>query len=119
MFICVSDWYRALDKNLFFDAPGDHADEMETSLLLYLVPQLVLPKEKWGKGKEKKNKIKAFSEDWVWAERKWSKISKDTGIGNPIAATKEKGEKYFMEVIQKMANLFYEVSKADLEDLYE
>lgn len=119
MFICVSDWYRSLDRNLFFDAPGDHADEMETSLMLYLAPQLVLPKEKWGKGKERKNRIKAFSEGWVWAERKWSKISEDTGIGNPIAATKEKGEKYFMEVIRKMANLFYEIGKADLEDLYQ
>ena len=119
MFICISDWYNSLDKNLFFDAPGDHADEMETSLMLYLAPQLILPKEKWGKGKEKKNKIKAFSEGWVWTERKWSKITEDTGIGNPIAATREKGEKYFKAVTEKMASLFYEISKADIEDLYE
>lgn len=92
---------------------------METSLLLYLRPQLVLPKEKWGKGKEKKNKIRAFSEGWVWAERKWSKISEDTGVGNPTLATKEKGEKYFKAVTEKMANLFYEISKADIQNLYE
>jgi len=102
----------------FFENPGDHAEEMETSLLLYLKPQLVLPKEKWGNGKEKKNKITAFSEGWVWAERKWSKISEDTGVGNPILATKEKGEKYFNTVTEKMASLFYEISKADIQNLY-
>ncbi len=119
MFIAVSNWFQSMDRDLFFENPGDHAEEMETSLLLYLKPELVLPKEKWGDGKEKKNKIKAFSEGWVWAERKWSKISGDTGVGNPILATREKGERFFKAVTKKMANLFYEISKADIENLYE
>ena len=119
MFICVSNWFQSLERDLFFENSGDHAEEMETSLLLYLKPELVLPKEKWGDGKEKKNKIKAFSEGWVWAERKWSKISEDTGVGNPILATKEKGERFFKAVTEKMADLFYEISKADIENLYE
>lgn len=119
IFICFSNWFQSMDRDLFFENPGDHAEEMETSLLLYLKPELVLPKEKWGDGKEKKNKIKAFSEGWVWAERKWSKISEDTGVGNPILATKEKGERFFKAVTEKMANLFYEISKADIENLYE
>jgi len=119
MFICVSNWFNSLDRNLFFEAPGDHAEGMETSLLLYLKPQLVLPRENWGNGKEKKNKITAFSEGWVWTERKWSKISEDTGVGNPILATKEKGKKYFNAVTEKMASLFYEISKADIQNLYE
>jgi creatinine amidohydrolase len=119
MFICVSNWYQTLDRSAYFEIPGDHADEMETSLLLYLKPELVLPKEKWGKGNEKKNKIRAFSEGWAWAERKWSKISEDTGVGNPALATKEKGERYFKAVTQKMGELFFELSKADVENLYE
>lgn len=119
MFICVSNWFASIDRHLFFEAPGDHAEEMETSLMLYLNPQLVLPRENWGSGKEKKNKIKAFSEGWVWAERKWSQISDDTGVGNPRAATKEKGEMYFKTVTEKMADLFYEISKADIQNLYE
>jgi creatinine amidohydrolase len=54
MFISVTSWFKTLDRNKYFDDPGDHADEMETSLLLYLKPELVLSKEKWGEGKEKK-----------------------------------------------------------------
>ena len=119
MFICVSNWYQSLDKKLYFDEPGDHADEMETSLMLHLKPELVLPRKDWGTGKEKKSKIKAFSEGWVWAERKWSQISEDTGVGNPKAATKEKGKHFFKDVTIKMAQLFYDIGKADIKDLYE
>jgi len=87
--------------------------------MLYLRSDLVLPKEKWGIGKEKKQKIKAFSEGWVWSERKWSQISEDTGIGNPALATKEKGEKFFKALSEKISNLFIEICNADIENLYE
>lgn len=119
MFLSTSNWFQSLDRKTYFDDPGDHADEMETSLMLYLKPDLVLPKENWGKGKEKKHKIKAFSEGWVWTERKWSQISEDTGIGNPALATKEKGEKFFKALSEKMANLFIEICNADIENLYK
>jgi len=119
MFICTSNWYQALDRNNYFENPGDHAEEMETSLMLYLKPELVLPKEKWGDGKEKMYRIKSFNEDWLWAERKWSKISKDTGIGDPRLATREKGEKFFIAVTQKIGDVLYDLSKTNLEELYK
>lgn len=118
MFLCVANWYQSIDKSQYFEHPGDHADETETSLILYLRPDLVLPKEKWGIGKEKKNRIKSFSEGWVWAERKWSQVSMDTGIGNPEMASKEKGERYFKVVTRKMGELFFELCKGDPSQLY-
>jgi len=119
MFICFSNWFKSMDKNKYFDNQGDHADEMETSLILHLKPELVLPRETWGTGKDKKYKIKAFTEGWVWAERKWSQISEDTGVGNPLLATKEKGERFFKDVTEKMAKLFVDICAADIDDLYE
>ena len=119
MFICTSNWYQALDRSEHFENSGDHAEEMETSLMLYFKPELVLPKEKWGEGKEKMNKIKSFHENWLWAERKWSKVSTDTGIGDPRLATKEKGEKFFKAVTQKVGDVLYELSKANIEELYK
>jgi creatinine amidohydrolase len=119
MFICTTSWFTILNKAAYFENEGDHADEMETSLLLYLRPDLVLPRADWGDGKEKKNKLKAFREGWVWAERKWSKVSEDTGIGNPHAASEKKGEKFFTDVTQKMGDMFYELSLADTANLYE
>ena len=118
MFICFSNWFQSVDKKVYFEAEGKHADEMETSLMLYLKPDLVLPKEKWGKGHEKKNKISAISEGWAWAESRWSQITADTGIGNPAAATKEKGAKYFKAVTEKMAGLLVDLCNADIQNLY-
>lgn len=119
MFICFSNWFQSMERSKYFREGGDHAEEMETSLILHLRPELVLSKDKWGDGASRKFKIKAFSEGWVWAERKWSQISNDTGVGNPKYATKEKGADFFKDVTKKMAELFLELCKADIDDLYE
>lgn len=119
MFISFCFFPPVLDKSKYFEEKGDHADEMETSLMLYLRPDLVLPKEKWGDGKAKKFKIDAFSEGWAWAEREWSKVSADTGVGNPHKATAAKGKRFFKDVTAKMANLIVDLCNADLGDLYE
>lgn len=119
MFLSTTNWFQALDRKKYFDDPGDHADEMETSLMLYFKPELVLPKNKWGSGNEKKHTIDAFKEGWAWTERKWSQISDDTGVGNPALATKEKGEKFFKAVSEKLARLMVDICKADIDQLYK
>ncbi|PJB12958.1 MAG: amidase [Flavobacteriales bacterium CG_4_9_14_3_um_filter_40_17] len=119
MFLSSVNWFQALDKSLYFENKGDHADEMETSLILHFRPDLVLPKDSWGKGMERKNKIKAFSEGWAWTERKWSQISTDTGVGNPEKATAEKGKKYFEAVTQKISDLIVEICQSKKDKLYE
>jgi len=119
MFLSYCNWFNSLPKENYFDHTGDHADEMETSLLLYLAPDLVLPLNKAGSGSAKKNKVAGIREGWAWTERKWSKVTDDTGIGNPVKATKEKGEKYFNDVVDKVAELMIEISNTDIDDLYK
>jgi len=119
MFLSVCNWFQSLDKLLYFDEDGDHADEMETSLILLFKPGWVLPLTEAGEGSEKKMKIKAFREKWIWSERKWSQISADTGVGNPRTATKEKGEKYFKAVTEKIGGVLVELAQCDIKDLYE
>ncbi|MGB7393118.1 MAG: creatininase family protein [Pricia sp.] len=119
MFICLSIWTEVVDKYAYFEEKGDHADEMETSLMLHLHPDLVLPREQWGDGAAKSFKIKSLSESWAWAERQWSQISEDTGVGNPHKSTSEKGERFFKDVTQKMGDFMFELCLADLDDLYE
>ncbi|MCB0474046.1 MAG: creatininase family protein [Flavobacteriaceae bacterium] len=118
MFLCTTFWPSSLDKAQFFERPGDHADEMETSLILHLAADLVLPRSEWGDGKVKKNRIEAFNEGWAWTERPWSVISKDTGVGNPKAATGEKGAKFFKAVCEKMGQLMYDIALSDKDELY-
>ncbi|HCY74957.1 MAG TPA: amidase [Ignavibacteriales bacterium] len=119
MFLSYCNWFSTLPKEKYFEHNGDHADEMETSLLLHLAPHLVLPLSKAGAGSAKKIKISGIQEGWAWTERKWSKVTDDTGIGNPVKASKEKGEKYFNDVVDKVAQLFIEIAKANVNDLYE
>jgi len=119
MFICGCDWFKSFSNSDFFENGGGHADEMETSIMQYLVPELVLPLSEAGEGIGKKFRIKALNENWAWAERKWSQVTKDTGIGNPSKASPEKGEKCFLEIVGKVAELMQELSQSDINNMYE
>jgi len=119
MFICGCNWYQSFDNSEFFENRGGHADEMETSIMQFLAPELVLPLQEAGKGHGKKFKIGALNEKWAWAEREWSKVTNDTGIGDPSKANPVKGEKCFNEIVKKIADLMLELSSADINNLYE
>lgn len=118
MLLMTCNWFQSLDKSKYFEEAGDHADEMETSLILHLHPELVSPLEEAGEGKEKQPRIESLKEKWAWAERKWSQVTEDTGIGNPKKASAEKGKRYFDEVCKKVGKLMIEICEADIGDLY-
>jgi creatinine amidohydrolase len=119
MFICTCNWYKSFDNTEFFENGGGHADEMETSVMQYLAPELLLPIREAGKGKGKQFRIKPFNESWAWAERKWTQVTNDTGIGDPSLADVSKGEKCFKQVVEKIAAMMLELSKADINNMYE
>ncbi|MBY0435231.1 MAG: creatininase family protein [Cyclobacteriaceae bacterium] len=119
MFISQCNWYQALDQKLFFENKDDHAGEMETSLLLYLRPDLVQPLTEAADGSAKKFAFTAIREGWAWAERQWTKVTDSTGVGDPRQATKEKGEKYFKAVTEKVATFIQQVAKSDRNSFYE
>jgi creatinine amidohydrolase len=118
MWLFQANFYQIPLDEKIFEEPDDHAGEMETSLMLYLMPELVLPLGEAGDGSYKKINIPAIREKWAWTEREWSKVTRDTGVGNPKKATREKGEKYFRHVTRNMADLFIAISKMKREDAY-
>jgi creatinine amidohydrolase len=118
MFICSCNWYQSVDPTDFFENQGGHADEMETSIMQFLAPDLVLPLAEAGDGSNKKFKIKALNEKWAWAERKWTEVSKDTGIGNPCMANPDKGKRFYTEVVRKISSFMTELSNTDIDDMY-
>ena len=119
MFICCCNWYQSFNGSDFFENGGGHADEMETSIMQFIAPELVRPLDEAGDGIGKKFRINALNEKWAWAERKWSEVTVDTGIGDPGKATAEKGEKCYNEVIDKIGNFMTELCNADIKDMYE
>lgn len=119
IFICTLDWYRIIEVSKFFDEAGDHAGEMETSLMQLLEPEWVLPLSEAGDGTARKFKMQALREGWAWTQRDWMKATTDTGVGNPKAATPEKGRRYFEAVTKKIAEFLVELAKANIRALYE
>ncbi|MEE9430788.1 MAG: creatininase family protein [Melioribacteraceae bacterium] len=118
IFLCSLSWFE-INWEEFFEKGGDHANEMETSLMLSTHPELVSPLNEAGKGTAKTFKITAFKEKWVWAPRAWTSVTRDTGIGNPKLATAEKGKKYINLITEKIAQFFVDLYKADVQDMYE
>jgi creatinine amidohydrolase len=118
MFLCSCNWWQAVDQKAFFEHKDDHGGEMETSVIMHLTPHLVSPLSEAGDGAAKKFRISGIREGWAWAERKWSQVTKDTGVGDPRQANADKGERYFKAATEKVAAFFLEVAQADVKDLY-
>ncbi len=118
LLIATCNWFQSVDKKSLFEKEGDHADEMETSLMLYTCPELVKPMDQAGAGKAKKFSVEAFNESWAWTERKWTRCTDDTGIGDPRKANIQKGEQYFKEVTAKLSKLFVSLAETGDSELY-
>jgi creatinine amidohydrolase len=119
MFLSEVNWYKVKDGNAIFEDLGEHAGEVETSLMMYLKPEWVLPLSEAGVGKAKKYKFSAMHEGWGWAERRWTSVTTDTGIGNPVKATVGKGEQFFKLLTEKIGEFLFEVATTDREEFYE
>jgi creatinine amidohydrolase len=111
--IVVANFYEMVPdaKRAIFENPGDHADEMETSLLLYLCPELVQLSQA-GAGTRIPFAIQALKQPGIWTPRPWSKSHPDTGSGDPSLATAEKGKRYFEAVTSALADVFVDLASA-------
>ena len=119
VFLCSLNWYSCVDPRPFFDEPGDHAGELETSMMQHLVPELLLPLSEAGKGDQKRPSIAALDEGWVWAPRPWSRISADSGVGNPSASSPEKGERFLDAVAARISSFLVDLDATDPATLYD
>ena len=113
------NWWQVVPASQFFDEPGDHAGELETSAMLLLRPDLVRPLESAGQGKARRHRIAAFREGWAWMPRPWTKVTDDTGVGNPAKATAEKGARYFAAVSEAIGVFLSDLAAADPQELFE
>jgi len=119
VFICTVNWWNCVDPKPYFDEPGDHAGELETSVMMSIAPRLVMPLSGAGNGHARKFKVKGLRDGWAWAPRQWTKVSDDTGTGNPANAMAEKGERFLDAVTERISGLIVELAAANLDDMYE
>jgi len=111
--VAVTDWFAIVHQPDFFEEKDDHAGEMETSLMMYYHPELVALSEA-GDGAAKPFAIASLNDKTAWVPRYWTKVSIDTGIGNPKKATAEKGERYAKAIIEKLGKLFVELGSKEI-----
>ena len=118
VFLCTIDWFRGVEEGIF-ENPGNHADEMETSLMQLLTPDWVLPLSEAGPGSEHHFKIDGLRSGFAWTQRDWLKATDDTGVGDPAKANPEKGRLCLEQVAAKLGSFLTDLAAADVDDLYE
>lgn len=91
-----------------FDNKEDHAGEIETSAMMYFNPELV-DLSIAGNGESNGFSIEKLNKPGIWTPRDWTKITSDTGVGNPLASTPEKGEKYVKIVCNYISNFLVDL----------
>ena len=118
MLVVVQNFWTAAQDVMeeIFQAGGDHANEMETSLLMHLRPDWVVL-EQAGNGERVPFALQSIQKSGAWTPRPWSKVHPDTGSGDPSFASAEKGKQFFDAVATQIAELVSELSRANRGDI--
>lgn len=116
VYLVQVNWFamcRDLQSELFA-AGGDHANDMETSLVLHLRPELV-DMASAGPQPTAKYRIAGMQAGWARAPRPWEKYTLDSGAGDPRAATAEKGARFFDAVTRELAAFLVDLANAKID----
>jgi creatinine amidohydrolase len=109
--VVVNFWQLCPDvMRATFDNPGDHAGDLETSLVLHLDGRLV-EMEHAGDGRTIPFAIEEIAQPGVWTPRPWSTTHPDTGCGDPRTATSDKGKAFFMAAVASVATMLHAFSE--------
>ncbi|MDE6323852.1 MAG: creatininase family protein [Paramuribaculum sp.] len=111
--IASGEWFKGVPAKDYFDRPGDHADEVETSVMMHYHPELVDLNEA-GPGGNGGFAGKALGRGTAWLPRDWSRISDDTGIGDPSLSTPEKGARFAKACAEAFAEAIADLCQPDL-----
>ena len=122
LFLC--NWYHVyLDVyHEIFDAPDDHAGEMETSFALAFCPHLVARRPDGtlaaDEGRKAQTRFEAINRGWVTITRPWHLLTTNAGAGDPRAATPDKGRRVLQILIDRIAAFLVELSAATLDERF-
>src|SRR5579884_2933257 len=117
VFLCVCDWFR-MARDAYpqlFERPGEHADEVETSLGLAFFPDLVRP-ELADDGAARPTRFDAINRGWVSITRPWHLVSANTGLGDPKAASAAKGEQLMDLLVVRLSTFLKGLAAAPMDE---
>jgi creatinine amidohydrolase len=119
VFLCLCDWFRMATDVYpqIFKAPGEHADEVETSLGLAFFPELLRP-ELADPGAAAPTRLDAVNRGWVGITRPWHLLTTNTGLGDPSAATAEKGHQLMNVLVERLAAFLVELANCEMNERF-
>jgi creatinine amidohydrolase len=117
--IATVNWWIIENGSKYFDQPGDHAGELETSMMLHLHPDLVLPLDQAGPGNARRFAVAGLREGWAWSPRRWTAVTEDTGVGDPRAATAEKGQRFMAAISARLGRFLVDFAAVTNEQMFE
>ena len=119
-FMALCNWWQVPGdvRSEIFDADGDHADEMETSVGLHLFPELVAPLAQADDGAVRPSRFEAVREGWVKISRPWHVLTTNTGVGDPHAATAEKGQRFVEVAVDRISRFLVELAAAEMDETF-
>jgi creatinine amidohydrolase len=117
VFVSLVNWWQmALDhRKSIFVAKGDHADELETSVALALFGELVEMKNA-SDGTIHQTNIEAINEGWAQITRPWHLATNDSTMGDPRAATAEKGEAYLKIIEERLTDYLVQLAAEPMSE---
>jgi creatinine amidohydrolase len=119
VFLCLCDWFRmAADAYpKIFDKVGEHADEVETSLGLAFFPELVRS-EKADAGAAQPTKLEAVNRGWISITRPWHLVTTNTGLGDPRAATADKGRRLMDVLVDRLGQFLIDLAALPMDERF-
>jgi creatinine amidohydrolase len=119
VFLCLCDWYRMVAEVTpqIFDQPGEHAGEVETSLGLAFFPELVRL-EQADEGFVKPTRFEEINRGWIGITRPWHLATTNTGMGDPKAATAEKGRRLMEILADRLSKFLIDLAAAPIDEKF-
>lgn len=117
--LAIVNWWQAADHSVFAE-PGDHAGELETAAVMHVAPHLVVPDRRtWGDGSTNPSTLEGVRTGVAWMPRRWTQATNDTGVGDPRAATAERGATFMTQAVERIAAFCCELAVADPARLWQ
>lgn len=108
----AADRYRDL-----FDDPGDHAGELETSMILAHRPDLVAEGTA-DAGSTASTRFEAVNQGYIEITRSWHLLTTNSGAGDPAPATAAKGSALTAIVVDRVADFLVDLAASPLDDRF-
>jgi len=120
VFLSLTEWWKTVTdviEEVCENTPGEHGDEMETSVALALFGELV-KMDQADAGQIKPSTLQGLNSGVAWTSRPWHLLTTHAGVGDPRKATRQKGERIVDAVTQRIGDYLLELANTPIDETF-